>query len=110
MFVLRAADGDVGCLHLGVLKLGLGLGDVGLYGDAAGIAVLGDAYGFGVLCDGIVEELLLSVGSAELEVVHRDFSLEREQGALAVGGGGLRLFARRGDAAMDSSPEVDLVV
>ena len=73
----------------------MGLGDVGLGGDAAEVAVVGDADGFCVLRDGVVEELLLGVGGAELEVVDGELGLQGEQGGLAVGGGGLRLFAWR---------------
>ena len=77
VLVLCTRDGDVGGLDLGVLKLGLCLGEVGLYGNAAEVAVVGDANGFGVLRDGVVEEFLLGVGGAELEVVHGDFCLKR---------------------------------
>ncbi len=104
VFKLRARDGDVGGLDLGVLQLGLGLGEVGLGGDAADEAVVGDADGLLILRDGVVEELLLGVGGAELEVVDGELGLQGEQRGLAVGGGGLGLFAGGVDAAADARP------
>ncbi len=110
MLVLGARDGDVGGLHLGILKLGLCLGKVGLYGDAAEVAVVGDADSFCVLRDGVVEELLLGIGGAQLKVIHRDFSLERQQGGLEIRCRCLRLLAGRSYVAADCSPEIDFIV
>ncbi len=59
MLILRAGDSFVGGRHTGGLELRLGLGDIGLDGNPAEIAVGGDAEGFLVLRDGVVQQLLL---------------------------------------------------
>ena len=110
VLILGARDGNVGGLDAGVLELGLGLGDIGLDRDAAEETVVGDADGVFVLRDGVVEELLLCVGCPEFEVVESEFGLEREEDGLAVGGGGLRLFASCCDVAANSAPEINFVV
>ena len=63
----------------------------------------------GVLIHGRVQQLLLRIGAAQLEIVHRQFSMQTESGGLKIGGGSLRLLAGGGDSPADPAPQVNLV-
>ena len=110
MLELGALDVDVGGLDAGALKLGLGLVDVGLAGDAALEAVVGDAIGLFVGLHGIEQELLVGIVGAGFEVVNGKLGLEAELRGLEVGRGSLSLFLRKIHSSADAAPEIDLVV
>ncbi len=106
---LRPLHHDVGGLRARGVELRLGLGDVGLRRRAALEAVRRELKrrleGFHRL----VQELLLGVGSPQLEVVHRQLGLKAELGSLEIGGGGLGLVLRRRHRPPHPAPQVDLV-
>src|SRR5580704_5753445 len=110
MLELCTVDSDVGCCDDGGLELGLGLSDVALYGEAAVVAIGCNADSFLVLRDGVVEEMLQLVVTAQIEVVEGELGLEREQDVCAVGGRGLQLLLAGGDVVADLAPKVDLVI
>ena len=64
---------------------------------------------FGVGLDGVVEQVLLRIRAAQLEVVVRQFGMQAETGGFQVGRGGLRLFARGVHGAAHAAPEIDFV-
>jgi hypothetical protein len=103
---LRALDAHVDGLGLGGLELGLRLHHVGLGRHPAREPVLGQAEELLEGGDGLVEQLLLSVQGAQLEVVLGQLRLEAQARRLQVsrarlGGGPVRLHP-----AADPSPDV----
>ncbi len=106
---LRPGHRDVGGLGPRGVELGLGLGDVGLRGRAALVAVRREPQRRleGVHC--LVEELLLRVGRAQLEIVQGQLRLQAQARRLEVGGGRLRLAPGRRHRAPHAAPQVDLV-
>ena len=61
-----------------------------------------------VLLDGVVQQLLLRVQPAQLEVVHRKLGAKTEFYICQVRGGGLRVGARLLHGAADVAPQVGL--
>ncbi len=71
MFVLGAHHADVGVLHARGIQLRFRLYHVGLRRGAPVQQVRGEFHHIGVLIHGRVQQLLLRIGAAQLEIVHR---------------------------------------
>ena len=57
----------------------------------------------------VIEQPLLGIGAAQLEIIECQLCLNAESGGLQVAGGRLRFLAGGGHAAADPAPQVDLV-
>ncbi len=108
MLELRAVDAQVDRLRLRALQLRLRLHDVDPRRDAGVVAVLRDVVRGRECPDGVLEEVALRVGHAQLEVVGRELRLQRKAGALEVGDARLLARARGLDEPADAPPHVDL--
>ena len=109
MFELRPLHGDIRGLHLRRFQLRLRLRHIGLRRGAAFEAIDRELQGFLEGLDRVIEEPLLCVGAAQLEIIERELCLNAESGGFQVAGGCLRFFAGGSHAAADPSPQVDLV-
>ena len=109
MFELRPLHGDVRGLHLRRFQLCLRLRHIGLRRGAAFEAIDRELQGFLEGLDRVVEQPLLRVGAAQLEVIECQLCLNAESGGFQVGGGCLRFLAGGGHTAADAAPQVDLV-
>jgi hypothetical protein len=109
MFVLRPHHADVGVLHPRRVELRLRLRHIRHRREAALQAVPGHAQRIGVRLHGVVQQALLRVGAAHFDVVEGQLRVQAEARGFEVGGGGLRLLARRRDRAADLSPQIDFV-
>ena len=78
-------------------------------GRASLEARLRELYVVGIGPYRIVEKFFLSISAAQLEIVQNEFCFQAELGGLVVGGGGLRLFASRRDAAPYAAPKINLI-
>jgi len=87
-----------------VFELGLRLGDIGLRRSAAFEAGGSEPQRFGIRFDSVVEQALLRIGGAQLEVVVSQFGMEAETGGFQVRRGGLRFFARGVHGAAYAAP------
>ena len=108
MLELSALDAHVDRLGLGGLELRLGLHDVGLGGDSIREPILRQAEKLLEVGDRLVQQLLLGVEGAQLEVVLGQLRLEAQARRFHVtrarlGAGPVRLHR-----AADSSPDVQL--
>src|SRR5262249_12561764 len=83
--------------------------DIGFRRDAALQASSSQLQGVAVSLHGVIEQLLLRVGAAELEVVNRQLGMETEFDRLQVSSARLSLLAGRNDTASDAAPQIDLV-
>ncbi len=93
-----------------MLEDGARLGDVGERRGSAVVAILGELQSVLVGLDGIVEQLALGVGGAQIEVIECELGVQGEAGGGEVRGRGLGHFTGLGDGAANASPDVDLVV
>src|SRR6202035_3932521 len=107
---LRTLQGDIARLDFGCLELRLRLVYVRLRGDPTFKAVVRDAVGLFVVLHGIVQQLLLGVRAAGLEVVEGEFGLQTKQDGLAITCARLRLFSRSTYGSTNAAPDVDLIV
>ncbi len=110
MLVCGAVVTQVSESDLRAIELCLRLGNVGKGRNAFVITIPGELLGLGIGFDGVVEQLNLRVGGAEIEVIEGELCLEAEAGCGEIRGCCLRLFAGSGYAAADAAPEVELVV
>ena len=110
MLKLPPPQDDIAGLHSGCLKLCLRLVYIGFGSDTALEAVGSDAVRLLVILHGVVQQLLLGVCGAGLEVVDGEFSLKAEENCLAVACACLGLFASGANAATNASPDINLVV
>ena len=97
-----------GHLSLGGRKLGFGLRDVEVGGDAAFAAVLRQFERAAVSDRGFLQQLVSGIERAKSEVVNGDLGLEGQLGGLEVGGGGGQARARAFDLAAHTAPKIDL--
>ena len=109
MLELGPRHGDVGGLNPRRLELSPCLGDVGFRRAAAGEAILGELQRIGEVRNRIVQQLLLGIRAAQLDIVDRQFGVQAEARRREVGRRRLRLLARGGDGAADATPEIDLI-
>ena len=109
MLELGPLHGDVGGLGPRGVELRLGLGDVGPRRRPALEARRGELQRRLERGHRLVQELLLRVHGAELEVVDRQLGVEAEASGLEIGRGGGGLVPGRRHRPADPAPEVDLV-
>ncbi len=107
---LCTLQGDIASLYAGCLKLRPRLIDVRFWSHTAFKAIVGDAVSLFVGLHGIVQQLLLGVGGASLEVIEGKLCLQAQQDGLPVACACLRLFPRCAYRTPNSSPDVDLIV
>src|SRR5271170_904428 len=108
MLELRAGYVYVDGLGLDTLILGFSLLDVDVSGDSALEADLGELEVVEVGGDGGIEQLLLRIEAAELEVVHGQLGADTQLDVGEIGGTGLSVGAGLLDGAADLSPEIGL--
>ncbi len=106
---LRPLHRDVGGLRPRRIELRLRLSDVGLRGRATLEAVDRERECRREGFHRLVQELFLSVGGPQLEIIHRQLGLETEPGGLEIGLRGLGLFPGRRHRPADPAPQVDLI-
>src|SRR5271154_3056922 len=108
MLELRAGYAYVDGLGLDALILGFSLLDVDVSGDSALEADLGELEVVEVGGDGGIEQLLLRIEAAELEVVHGQLGADTQLDVGEIGGTGLSVGTGLLDGAADLSPEIGL--
>src|ERR1700739_4825383 len=101
MFKFSPLHGDIRILYAGRVQLGLRLGDVGSWSYAPFEAILRKLEVVGVGLHRVVEKAFLSIGAAQLEIVHGEFRLQTELCGLVVGSRRLCLFPSGGNDATD---------
>ncbi len=109
MFKLRALHGDVRLLDACSLELGLRLGDIGFRRSASIETIDRELQRVGIGFHRIVEQLLLRIRTAQLEVVQGQIGMKAEIHRLKVPGGGLRFLARRRHCPTHPTPEVHFI-
>src|SRR5208283_2615275 len=106
MLELGAGDSYVDGLGLDALVLGFCLLDIDFRGDSALEAHLGEMEIVEVGGGSVIEQQLLRIEAAELEVVQGQFGAEAQLDVGEIGGAGLGVGARLLDGAPDLSPEI----
>jgi hypothetical protein len=106
MLKLCASHFYVNVLCSRLVQLGLCLGHIPIGCDAPMKSSYRQLEKALILLDGVVEQLLLRVLSAQLEVVHGELGAQTEIHIGKVCGGGLRVFARLLYGAADAAPKI----
>ena len=109
MLVLRAGNSNIDGLCASGLKLGLGLLDLDVGGNASCIAALDQLQGLLILGNGRIQKLLFGIQEAGLEIVQGQLGMHGQVHGGEVGCAGLCLVARGLDGAAHASPNVELV-
>src|ERR1700723_2331367 len=109
MLVLSPLDSDVGVLHARRVELCFCLGYVRRGSSATIEPTLSQLQRVLIGLDGVIEQPLLRVGAAQVEVVDREFGLQAKLGGLEIGSAGLSILRGRRNLSVDAAPEIDLV-
>ena len=109
MLELGAEHSDVYCLGTGCLKLRLGLLDFNLGANSSLKPALVQLQGLLIQRDGRVQQLLLGIEAARLEVEQSQLRMHAQVNSCQVSSTGLRLLAIKLHVASHSSPGVDFV-
>jgi len=103
VLILRPHHSDVSVLNPRTIKLRLRLRHIRFWSGPALKAILCELQRIGVIVHGVIQKLLLHVGTAQFEVVDGQLGMQAKIGSLKIGGAGLSFPLRRVYGAADSA-------
>src|SRR5437870_5140134 len=110
MLVFRALYSNVSLLNAGGIKLSLCLGDIRFGCCSTLKAIDGELQRIGIGLHRIVQQLLLGICAAQLEIIECEFCMQAEGHSFEIASRGLRLLTCRSNRPTHTPPKIDLII